>query len=324
MKVFVTGSTGLLGSNLVKSLLDGGFAVRALVRDRQKASTQLPPEVEVVSGDLENIAQWSDQLQGCQAVVHCAAYFREYFGRGQHWQRLQKLNVEATMQLAQEALKHEIRRFVHISSSGTIGEGGNEDSPPGPEAEDNLYFKSKVLTDERLKTWPHAQEIGLVTVLPGWMFGPMDAAPTGSGRLIRDFLAGKLMAVPPGGASLVDARDVASAIVHLLLQEPAHNRYIVAGSTVSLAEIVQLLAKISGRPAPKIHLPYGLALVVAWLMELASRVTGRDPLVTRVAVRTMARQRRLSSQRAQQELKVRFRPLEETLRDSLVWQQSHA
>ncbi|MCA9791125.1 MAG: NAD-dependent epimerase/dehydratase family protein [Candidatus Eremiobacteraeota bacterium] len=323
MRVFVTGATGLLGSNLCHLLIEKGHEVVALVRDPDKARQQLPENINFVIGDLESIAAIEDDLAACDGVVHCAAYFREYYKRGNHWPRLERLNVEATMQLAEMAYRQGVKRFVHISSSGTVGDPGDESAPPGPEVEHNLYFKSKVLADRRLAEWPHSDEVGLVTVLPGWMFGPRDAAPTGSGQLVRDFLAGQLPAVPPGGTTVVDARDVADAIVRVLEQDTPSDRYIVAGRPATLREIADGLERVSGKPAPRWNLPYLVALLLATLLELVARLFDKDPLMTRSAVRTMAHNRHHFSRRAERELGVEFRPLEETLRDCVEWARAH-
>lgn len=121
MKVFVTGATGMLGANLVLQLIQDGHQVLALVRNPKKAESNLPPGVETVMGDLQDVSGFSERLGGCQALVHCAAYFREYYGGGEHAQILEKLNVEASLQLLDAALRAGVERFVHISSSGTVG-----------------------------------------------------------------------------------------------------------------------------------------------------------------------------------------------------------
>src|SRR3981081_3861935 len=94
MKTFVTGATGLLGSNLVRALRGEGHSVRALVRSREKAQRQLGDAgAELVVGDLQNVPGFAAALRGVDVVFHTAAYFREYYGAGDHWPKLQAINV---------------------------------------------------------------------------------------------------------------------------------------------------------------------------------------------------------------------------------------
>ena len=322
MRVFITGSTGLLGGNLTRLLLQEGHQVRALARSSAKAARLLPAGAEVVVGDLDNIQAFAAHLKDCAAVVHCAAYFREYFQPGDHQATLHRFNVEASLELLESARLAGVKHFVQVSSSGTIGpkgtgQPGDEDTPPSKLSLSNLYFRSKVECDRRLADYPHREELLVTTVLPGWMWGPGDAAPTGAGQLALDFLDGKLPAVPPGGTSTVDARDVALGILRILESPPPSRRYILGGRKTSLRQVVDELAKVSGRPAPRWDIPYPLAYLVAWLSETSARLTGKPTSITREGVRTLADFHTVDSSRAERELKVTFRPFEETLKDTV-------
>ena len=122
MKAFVTGSTGLLGNNLVRELLEHGFEVRAMARNRAKASkTFAGLNVEIIEGDMENVAGFAKSLEGCDVLFHTAAFFREYYEPGDHWPMLKRINVDATIQLLEAAERAGVKRAVHTSSSGTIG-----------------------------------------------------------------------------------------------------------------------------------------------------------------------------------------------------------
>src|SRR4051812_17510642 len=123
MKTFVTGATGLLGSNLVRTLAADGHAVRALVRSRDKGRALLGdlPGVELVEGDLADVDGFAPALAGCEALFHTAAYFREYFGGGDHRAQLQAINVDGSLALMQAARRHGIQRAVDTSAGGIIG-----------------------------------------------------------------------------------------------------------------------------------------------------------------------------------------------------------
>ena len=330
MKAFVTGATGLLGNNLVRALLAEGHPVRALVRSPEKAARLLADTgAEVVAGDMEDVAAFAPALDGCDVVFHTAAYFREYYGPGDHWPKLEKINVQGTLALAESARARGVRRLLDTGSSGIIGlkpggEPGDESTPPAPVARTNLYFKSKVMAEERLRVWSRTSGMEVLSILPGWMFGPYDAGPTGAGQLVNDFLARKIPALPPGGTSAVDARDVARGMVRAAERGRPGERYILGGTYYSLAEVLQLLAKVTGTPAPTLSIPYGVALTIAAVAETWARITRTPTVMTVEGVRTLAASLSVSSAKAQRELGATFRPFEDTLRDTVAWIRAHA
>ena len=206
MKAFVTGATGLLGNNLVRALRAEGHEVVGLVRSDAKARRLLGDTGATwVVGDMRSPEAFAAALDGCDVVFHTAAYFREYYQPGDHAEALAAVNVRGTLALMALADDAGVRTFVHTSSSGTIGSKpdgspGDEDTPPPPIAKENLYFRSKVDGDAQIHAFAPKRGMAIIEILPGWMWGPGDAAPTGSGQLAQDFLARKVPAIPPGGS----------------------------------------------------------------------------------------------------------------------------
>jgi dihydroflavonol-4-reductase len=328
MKTFVTGATGLLGSNLVRALRAEGHSARALVRSKEKGQRQLGDTgAELVVGDMENVPGFAGALDGVDVVFHTAAYFREYYGSGNHWPKLEAINVRGTLALAEAARAQGVKRLMDTSSSGTIGlkpdgSPGDEETPPAPLAKGNLYFKSKVLAAAQLQALAARTGLDVVQILPGWMFGPGDAAPTGSGQLVLDFLAGKLPAIPPGGTSAVDARDVAVGMIRAAERGRAGEKYILGGDFVTLADVIRMLEKVTGWPGPRSRIPYPVAFVYAAVSEFWAKLTGGETLVTREAVRMMQARLAVTSAKAEQELGWKHRPLRETLADEVAWYRS--
>src|SRR5580693_2562085 len=157
MRAFVTGATGLLGSNLVQALLDRGHEVRGLVRSKEKAQRVFPDaKIDFVTGDMSNVAGFAASLAGCDVLLHTAAYFREYYQPGDHKGTLEKINVQGTVDLLIAAEKQGVKKAIHISSAGVIGRkpdgsAGDENTPPDDHAASNLYFTSKVDTELAIK-----------------------------------------------------------------------------------------------------------------------------------------------------------------------------
>src|SRR5689334_16399159 len=112
MKAFVTGSTGLLGSNLVQLLLAQGFEVKALARSKQKAEQILGKntKAQIILGDMEDVGGFASELADVDVLFHVAAYFREYFGPGDHWTKLKQINIDGTIQILTEAEKRGVKQ----------------------------------------------------------------------------------------------------------------------------------------------------------------------------------------------------------------------
>jgi dihydroflavonol-4-reductase len=325
MKAFVTGSTGLLGGNLVRQLLEQGWEVKALARSPEKARRWLGGlNVEIVQGDMENVAAFAPHLAGVDVVFHTAAYFREYFGRGDHWPKLKKLNVDATIELLEVAEARGVKKAIYTSSNGTVGMNPNgqiadENTPPDHYTMSNLYFKSKVLADKQVAEFVKTHRLPVVTILPGWIHGPGDAAPTSGGQFVLEFLNGRFPGVLDGGVDVVDVRDVAQAMITMVERGRNGERYTVGGRYTTLAEFFKVMERVSGVPAPRMPLPTPLVLLVARISEFAARLSGGETLMTVNGVRTLTGKRTSSSAKAITELGVSFRPLDETMRDSVAW-----
>jgi dihydroflavonol-4-reductase len=328
MQAFVTGGTGLLGNNLVRELVDAGHDVTVLVRSPEKAERVLADlDVEIVVGDLTDVSGFETALEGTEVLFHAAAYFREYYSPGDHWERLQAVNVDGTVRLLEAASRHGVSRVVYVSSSGVVGPSA--DGSPSDETDlldpaetDNLYFRSKVLAEDAIDAFLEAHDLPLVRILPGWLFGPWDAAPTSAGRLVLDLAAGTQAGVFDGGEHVTDARDVVRVMVTAAERGVPAGRYLVAGPYTTLAELAAAVETITGTPAPR-RIPYPLVALLARASELYGRLTGREVQLTRAATQSLRTTRRVDSSKALAELDATFRPLEETLRDELAWFVEH-
>ncbi len=326
MKAFVTGATGLLGNNLVFALVWEGYKVKALVRSAEKARKQFGDlrNVEFIVGDIADIESFAAHLDGCDVLLHTAAYFREYARRGDSENLLQKINVDATVELFKAADRAGVKRGIFTSSSGTIGvkadgSAGDETTAPAPIAYENKYFYSKVQAEKALNEIAPTLKMEIVHILPGWMFGPGDAAPTGAGQLLLDFLHRKLPGIPDGGTKTADARDVADAMIRAITKGRPNQRYIVGGNFYTLKEVFATLEKVSGVPAPRFVLPRFLMFAVAFLSENVARLRGQEANLTVMGVKTISAKLKATNALAERELGAKFRPLEETLRDTTEW-----
>jgi len=273
--------------------------VRALVRP---TSTLRELEVEPVVGDLRDAASLDRAVAGCGRVFHVAADYRLW---ARHSQELYESNVEGTRNLLEAARRHGVERFVYTSTVGCIGVPrgglGDETVPVTLDEMAGAYKRSKFLA-ERVALEFAASGFPVVVVNPTAPVGDHDVKPTPTGKIVLDFLKGAMPAFIDTGLNLVDVRDTAEA--HLLAAErgKAGERYIVGCENLTLSEILQKLARLTGNAAPRVKLPYAVAYAAGVVTTGWARVTGHPPRAPLDAVRMAKKKMFVSIEKARREL----------------------
>ncbi|MEM8613051.1 MAG: SDR family NAD(P)-dependent oxidoreductase [Cyanobacteria bacterium P01_H01_bin.105] len=331
MKAFVTGSTGLLGSNLTRLLLSQGFEVIALTRELTKANKVLEehPSLKVIQGDLQEVEDFAPYLKGCNVVFHTASYFRESFDYGDHWKQLKAINVDATIQLLEAADKAGVSKVIYVSSAcGCVGiiRGGapsNESTPFQEFNHKNPYFKSKLMAEEAISNFLKSHKLPVVLILPAGMMGPNDAAPTEMGRFVLNFIKGKAPVIPSGGFPIVDARDVAMAMLSAVYSGQPNERYLVTGGYYSVSEIMHNLSEITGQPVPSKKLPRFAVRLWAFIQDLIGRLKGQKPFIPGDMIRIMLSRQWFDASKSAKGLKTSYRPFKDTIKDTVQWYQQN-
>ena len=320
MKALVTGATGFVGAAVARTLLAAQWEVRVLARkgsDRRNLSS-LP--VEIKEGDLKDVNSLERAAAGCPALFHVAADYR--LGARDPSQ-LYEANVEGTRNILNAARRAGVQRIVYTSSVATIGIPA--DGTPGEEATPNSlenmighYKRSKYLAEEVVREAAR-EGMSVIIVSPSTPVGPGDVKPTPTGQLVLDAAAGRMPAYVDTGLNIVHVDDVAAG--HLLAYErgTAGERYILGGEDMSLREILALIAALVGRKPPRVRLPYGLVLPIAYLAEGYAALTGRSGRITLEGVRMSRKLMFFSSAKAARELGYRSRPPVEAFADAIRW-----
>jgi nucleoside-diphosphate-sugar epimerase len=324
--VFVTGASGLLGGSVTRQLLAEGREVVALIRNAERARRILPanPRLRLLTGDLTQVDGFAAALRNVDGVIHTAASLREFFEPGFDPELLYRTNVVAVSDLLAASVEAAVPVVVHVSSTSTVGRAVNgvladEDTPSPPRQ--NEYHDSKLLAEQAIRrACAQRPQLRVPIIMPASLWGPGDGSPTATGSLFLGVARGELPALPRAGYYMVDARDVAAACVRALCDGVGLRRYIVAGVRWTLWEAGVEIARIVGARAPR-ALPARLTYPLAAAMELQAKLRRRPTVATRLGARILLERDRvrMSSQRAQQELCVSFRPFEQTLADQAAW-----
>jgi dihydroflavonol-4-reductase len=325
MKTLVTGGTGFVGANVVRTLLQRGREVRALVRPRSDTRNLDSLDVELVAGDLRDRGSLEAAIEGCDTVYHVAAVYTLWTTNRQE---VYDSNVTGTVNLLEAAGMAGVQKIVYTSSVATIGlpkagTPGTEDIPLQPEDLVNDYKRSKYLAEqEALK---YAQRgLPVVIVNPSFPVGPWDVKPTPSGQMIVNFLRGKIPAYVDTGLNVVDVEDV--ALGHIMAAEKGHigERYILGHANLTLLELFQLLEHISGVKAPRFRIPYSCAYLSACVSEFMARtITHKPPFVTRAGVQLSQKRMFFDASKAVRELGFPQTPVVEAVSKAVRWFRAH-
>ncbi len=312
----VTGASGFLGWHIARLLGERGQKVRALVRPSSKLREL---EVEAVRGDLRDASSLDRAVEGCGLVFHVAADYRLW---ARDPEELYRANVEGTRSLLEAARRAGVERVVYTSTVGCIGipkDGlGDETVPVTIQEMAGAYKRSKFLA-ERVAFEFAASGFPVVVVNPTAPVGDHDVKPTPTGKIVLDFMKGAMPAYIDTGLNLVDARD--TAVAHLLAAERGRpgERYIVGAENLTLAQILEKLARLTGIAAPRVKLPYAVAYAAGVVTTGWARVTGKPPLAPLDAVRMARKKVFVSHAKAARELGFSPGPVDLALGRAVEW-----
>jgi dihydroflavonol-4-reductase len=321
MKAFVTGATGFVGSHVASVLAEQGADLRLLVRTGSDPKNIQGLNADRVIGDLCEPESIDRAMAGCDVVFHVAADYRLWV---RDPAQMYQANVEGTRTILQAARKNHVRRVVYTSSVATMGftvknNPVDESSPVSLENMIGHYKRSKYMAEEVALAAGH-DGIDVVVVNPSTPVGEQDIKPTPTGRIVVDFLKKKFPAYVDTGLNMVDVRECARGHVAALEKGRSGERYILGGENLTLKQILDKLAAITGLPSPRVRLPYAVALASGVVDTVVTGVVlRREPRVTLDAVRMGRKKMFVSSAKAERELGWKAVPVDAALRRAVQW-----
>jgi dihydroflavonol-4-reductase len=325
MLAFVTGATGFLGSHVARALAEQGAQLRLLVRPTSDLRNIEDLNADRVQGDLRDPASIEMAIAGCEAVFHVAADYRLWV---RDPEQMYRSNVEGTRSLLESARKQGVRRVVYTSSVATMGFASNGQAN-GPLADEQSpvsladmighYKRSKFMAEQAAFEAARAG-LDVVVVNPTTPVGERDVKPTPTGRIVLDFLKRKFPAYVETGLNLVDATECARGHLQAFEKGKSGERYILGGENLTLKQILDRLAAITGLKSPTVKLPYVFAFATGVVDEMVTgRLLRREPRATIDAVRMGSKMMFVSSAKAERELGWRTVPVDAALRRSVEW-----
>ncbi|HEV2178654.1 MAG TPA: NAD-dependent epimerase/dehydratase family protein [Terriglobia bacterium] len=280
-RVLVTGATGFLGKHLVNQLISSergvGSEKRLRVLCRGASAWDGDCGVEVAHGDVTSAADVMRAAEGVSEIYHLAGIVSR---DPRDTELLRRTHVEGTRNVCEAALKHGVGKLVHVSSSGTIAVGrepvvhNEASSYKNDLVSEWPYYLTKIAAEKVALAYFEKQNLPVAVVNPSLLLGPGDDRGSSTGDVAL-FLQGQILALPRGGLNFVDARDAAAGVIAAMAQGKPGERYLLGGVNWTFREMIERLAGITGRRAPKLQPSLGLALLSARVLRKLLPLAGK-------------------------------------------------
>ena len=328
-KVLVTGASGLVGANMVRTLLEQGRKVCALVHEDRQALVGL--EVETIPADVRDPETLGRAMAGVEVVYHLAGSISLKMDSGAE---MKAVNALGTRNVVSACLQRGVRRLVYFSSIEALRQEPldqpldenrplvDENQSAAAMAHIPPYNLSKA-QGEREVLAGIARGLEAVIIRPTAMLGPYDFKPSYLGQALIQLAYGKIPALVSGGFDWVDVRDVVAGAIHAEQIASAGECFMLSGHWHTIREVAELVAGFTNQSAPLFSVPIWLADAFAPLMLKLAHFNGTQPIYTRVMLNALRGNRQVSCARAKTELGYTTRPLIETMRDTLNWFSEH-
>lgn len=319
MTTLVTGAAGFLGSHVARQLVARGETVRVLVRASSSNRAISDLSLEYVTGDLRDAASLDRAMAGVQRVYHVAADYRLWAKRPQD---IYDSNVGGTKNLLAAAKRSGVEQLIYTSTVATIAvdrpELPNEFTDAKLEEMVGHYKRSKWMA-EREALRAAKEGLPVIVAMPTTPVGPWDWKPTPTGKIILDFLNGKMPGYVETGLNFVGVEECAAG--HLLVAEKGKvgERYLLGAENLTLKGLLDLLAQITGLRSPGMKIPHGVALGVAYVESAFSRLVGKEPQIPVEGVKIAKHKMFVDASRAQRELGFQPGPVAAALERAVRW-----
>ena len=321
MKIFLTGTSGLLGSNTARELLKRGYQVRGLFRHESEAALlERHDNFEVFFGDITDSRKMQEGVNGCNAVIHAAADTGLWPARSKEYIAT---NVTGTINVMEAAKKARVRRGIFVSTANSLGFGpkeqpGTEESPPKFEQYGIGYMETKYQAQQAVLKEARDNGYPFLVVNPTFMIGPSDYKPS-SGRMVLAIAQGNVPAYPKGGKNYVYVGDAATAIANALEMGRSGECYILGNVNLTYQEMFTKVAEIVGVKPPSFAIPSWATKTFGMLGTISGNIFGFAPKVSYKMARVSCDGHYFSAQKAVKELNMPQTPIETAIKECYEW-----
>lgn len=324
MKILVTGADGLLGSNLVRELLQRGYSIQAFLQPGRQQETLKDLNIEKFIGDLLNSDDVLNSSKRCDVIIHCAANTSVWPARSE---KIIKVNVEGTQNIIKACYQNKIKRLIYVGTANSFGFGTKE--KPGIEGNPYKsgmygldYMDSKYRAQQLILKEVKEKGLPALIVNPTFMFGPYDSTPS-SGAMILAIHKGKVPGYTKGGRNYICVKDAAIGIANALTKGRVGECYILSGQNYSYKEIFSKIAKTIGAPAPRFYIPPVIAKIFGRAGSLMGLLIDKPPAISYAMARISCDEHYYSAEKSIRELELPQTPIESGIDECYRWLKSN-
>lgn len=317
--VLVTGASGFIGGALAKLLIAKGYSVRALARG-SSPHDNIPAQCEIVPGDITDQESLRAAMAGVRYVFHVAAHYRLWAPDPRPFFQV---NVQGTEMVMREALRAGVERVVYTSSVATLAAANGhictERNRLSAEEAIGAYKQSKILSERLVEEMVEKEGLPAVIVCPAAPLGPGDVKPTPTGRLVAEAVRGAMPAYVETGLNIVHVEDVAEGHIAAMTRGAIGERYILGGENLTLCDLLTEISRVTGRAPPRIKLPAGPLMPLAYVNEWGARLMGYEPFLHCDSLKMSRTRMFFDDGKARRELGYQTRPARLAVRDAVDW-----
>ena len=321
MKIFLTGTSGLLGSNVLIELLQRGYDVRTLFRNEHDARQhQEIQDIEVFMGDITDAEAMQRGVDGCDVIIHAAADTGLWPSRSRDYEQT---NVQGTVNLIKAGRQAHVQRMIAVSTANALGFGtkehpGDENTPPQFKQYGLGYMETKHLAQQMLLRAVQKDGFPGLVVNPTFMIGPHDHKPS-SGRMVLAVYQGKVPGYPVGGKNYVYVGDAATAIVNAIDKGRVGECYILGHENLTYREAFTKISQVVGVAPPRLPIPPSLTKAFGLMGSLYGAVSGQAPKVTYKMAQVSCDGHYFTAAKAVRELEMPQTPIDIAVQECFEW-----
>jgi len=314
-KIFLTGINGLLGTNLTCDLLEKGYSVKGLIRNKSKFEGQAHPNLELIEGDLFD--DLTPVLKDVDTVIHIAA---ETSQNRIHYMDYWKINCNATSQLQNAAIQCKVKTFLFVSTANTLGFGsltdlGTEQSKIKSPFQSSFYAQSKLEAENILLQ--RQDKIKVIIINPGFMLGGFDTKPS-SGKIILMGWKKKIICYPPGGKNFVHVKDVSKGIILSLCNGRNGANYLIVNENLSYGDFFRKLNNITNQRPLMIKIPKKLLIGIGYLGDFL-RLCRIKTSISSINMKILCINNFYANKKSISELELKYTPVEDAIKDAIFY-----
>nr|WP_295863500.1 NAD-dependent epimerase/dehydratase family protein [uncultured Chitinophaga sp.] len=318
--VLVTGANGFLGSNLTRELYRQGYDIKAMIRPTADLKGIADIPCEVYYGHIDNPDDVMAAVAGCSIVVHAACITDQWDIPFEEYERI---NYTSTRHIVQACIRHQVERFIYVSTANTIGPGSRQH--PGSELNgftlfnaNSGYINTKYLAQQYVLEQVAAARLPGVVVNPTFMLGPCDVKPS-SGKLLLYGLGKKVLFYPPGGKNFVHIQDVCRGIINAITYGKTGDCYLLAGQNLSYREFFTLVNQVAGEKKLMVRIPKAVLKIAGMTGSLLQRFTRFRSKLNYTSAYLLCIDNYYSGKKSERELQVRYTPIEDAVSGAFNW-----